>query len=48
VTPTDEKVPCRDYKDVLALFDLNTAPAYRALRQKRAELRQENAAREPS
>jgi Bax protein len=21
VTPTDEKVPCRDYKDVLALFD---------------------------
>jgi len=21
VTPTDEKVPCHDYKDVLALFD---------------------------
>src|SRR6516164_11313581 len=21
VTPTDEKVPCRDYRDVLALFD---------------------------
>jgi hypothetical protein len=21
VTPTDEKVPCRNYKDVLALFD---------------------------
>ena len=32
VTPADEKVPCRTYKDVLALFDRSgyTAKAWQA------------------